>query len=171
MTTSRRWAPRQRRPLRDSERGAAAVEFALVLPVLMALMFGIIECGLAFAQTSSLANGARQGARYGVVNLLTTHTCGGIIAQVRNGAATAGLAAKDVAVTVQLNSGAPLSGCQVAAGASTPSSATTPCTDPTKSLNNTLNVTATYATHIGIPFAFERDVTLTGKGAYRCEYS
>lgn len=154
-----------------SDAGAAALEFALVVPILLMMVFAIIEFGFAFAQTSALANGARQGARYGVVNLLATHTCGDIIAQVRSGATTMGMAEKDVAVKVQLNGAAPLSGCEVATGQATPTSTTTPCSDPSNGLNNTLNVTATYATHIEIPLAISKDVTLTGKGAYRCEYS
>ena len=154
-----------------TDAGAAAIEFALVVPILLMVVFAIIEFGFAFAQSAALANGARQGARYGVVNLLATHTCGDIIAQVRAGAATVGMAQKDVAVAVQLNGAPPLSGCSVGTGQATPTSTTTPCSDPSNGLNNTLNVTATYATHINIPLAFSKNVTLTGKGAYRCEYS
>ena len=39
---------RRRGPTTSSERGQALVEFALVLPVLLLLLFGIVEFGLAF---------------------------------------------------------------------------------------------------------------------------
>jgi hypothetical protein len=47
------------------ERGAALVEIAIVLPVLVTLLLGIISGGNAYQQKLSLTNGAREGARYG----------------------------------------------------------------------------------------------------------
>jgi Flp pilus assembly pilin Flp len=47
----------------DGERGAAAVEFALVLPVLVLLIFGIVEFGFAFRDTLSVASATRSGVR------------------------------------------------------------------------------------------------------------
>ncbi|MGH9165359.1 MAG: TadE/TadG family type IV pilus assembly protein, partial [Acidimicrobiales bacterium] len=51
-----------RRPRRD-QRGAAAVEFALVLPLLLILVFGIVEFGRAYSAKISLTAAAREGAR------------------------------------------------------------------------------------------------------------
>lgn len=48
---------------RASERGAAALEFALVLPILLMLAFGIITFGRAYHAKVSLAGGVREGAR------------------------------------------------------------------------------------------------------------
>ncbi len=45
------------------ESGAAAVEFALMLPVLCLLMFGIIKLGLAFNNYIQLTNAAAAGSR------------------------------------------------------------------------------------------------------------
>jgi Flp pilus assembly protein TadG len=45
------------------DRGAAAVEFALVLPLLVALVFGLIDFGRAYNQQISLTQLAREGAR------------------------------------------------------------------------------------------------------------
>ncbi|MCU1351870.1 MAG: pilus assembly protein [Acidimicrobiales bacterium] len=45
-------------------RGTALVEFALVLPVLFSLLYGIISYGLAYNQKISLTNAAAEGARY-----------------------------------------------------------------------------------------------------------
>lgn len=48
---------------RRGERGAAAVEFALVLPVLILLVFGLIEFSRVYNIQISLSNAAREGAR------------------------------------------------------------------------------------------------------------
>jgi Flp pilus assembly protein TadG len=50
------------------ERGAAAVEFALVLLPLALLVFGIIEFGLLLNKQISVANGAREAARYAAIH-------------------------------------------------------------------------------------------------------
>ena len=61
-----------RRPARAdlprNERGAAAVEFALVLPILLMLVFGIIDFGLMIHEKTMLANAAREGARNGAIS-------------------------------------------------------------------------------------------------------
>lgn len=46
-----------------SERGAAAVEFALILPVLILLLLGLMEYGRVYSVQISLSNAAREGAR------------------------------------------------------------------------------------------------------------
>lgn len=45
------------------DKGAAMVEFALVLPLLIILIMGVIEFGRAYNMTISLQGGAREGAR------------------------------------------------------------------------------------------------------------
>jgi Flp pilus assembly protein TadG len=52
---------RARRTAED--RGAAMVEFALVLPLLVMLVFGIISFGRAYNTTISMRSAAREGAR------------------------------------------------------------------------------------------------------------
>jgi hypothetical protein len=70
----RRWSvgPKGSTQLREtgqrSSRGAAAVEFALVLPLLLSLVFGIIEFGWAYGQMLDVRHGAREGARLIAVN-------------------------------------------------------------------------------------------------------
>ena len=49
------------------ERGAAAVEFALLLPVLLLLVFGIIDFGRALNAQITLTQAAREGARLAAV--------------------------------------------------------------------------------------------------------
>ena len=48
--------------LRD-ERGASAVEFGLIVPILLVLVLGIIEFGHAFQVQGTLSAAAREGAR------------------------------------------------------------------------------------------------------------
>jgi Flp pilus assembly pilin Flp len=50
--------------LRRDESGANAVEFALLLPVLIILLFGVISVGLLYNQQLSLTQAAREGARF-----------------------------------------------------------------------------------------------------------
>ena len=46
------------------ERGAVAVEFAIILPILLLLVFGIIDFGHAYYMKHVLQNSCREGARY-----------------------------------------------------------------------------------------------------------
>ena len=48
---------------KSDDTGAAAVEFALVLPVLLLLVFGIIDFGRAYHSQVTLTHGAREGVR------------------------------------------------------------------------------------------------------------
>jgi len=56
-----------------SERGAMAVEFALVFPIVFAVMFGIIQYGIYFWGRSTVAASARESARQLAVG--TDWTC------------------------------------------------------------------------------------------------
>ncbi len=53
---------------KNSQSGAAAVEFALILPVLLAMLFMIIEFSIALYDKAVITNASREGARYGVTN-------------------------------------------------------------------------------------------------------
>ncbi|MDQ1568119.1 MAG: hypothetical protein QOF96_2999 [Actinomycetota bacterium] len=56
----------RRRPLAHSpERGAALVEFALVLPLVLMLTFGMVTSAMAYNHKMDLTHAAREGARYG----------------------------------------------------------------------------------------------------------
>lgn len=59
--TSRLLARLRRR--RFGEGGAAAVEFAMILPVLLLILFGIVQFGLLFSVQNQMINAAREAAR------------------------------------------------------------------------------------------------------------
>src|SRR6478672_5618705 len=56
------------------ERGAVLVEFALVFPVLVMLLFGLLSGGMAWNQNLALSQGVRVGARYGATLPTTNYT-------------------------------------------------------------------------------------------------
>ena len=84
--------------------GAAAVEFALVMPILLALVFGIINFGFIFAAQISLNGSARDAARAGVVKPLgstgVAMKCSAIATLARDGAVTIGVDKTKIGITV-----------------------------------------------------------------------
>ncbi|PWN01754.1 hypothetical protein DJ010_17125 [Nocardioides silvaticus] len=54
----------------DEERGAAAVEFALVVPILLILVFGIVNFGQFLSQRQAATQAAAEGARAAAVTPL-----------------------------------------------------------------------------------------------------
>ncbi len=59
--------PQPKSGQRENESGAALVEFALVLPLLLVLVFGIIDFGLYFYNDLQLTHVARDAARFASV--------------------------------------------------------------------------------------------------------
>ena len=57
-----------RRPATRDERGAVAVEFAIILPLLLALFLVIVDFGRAFNEWNDLNQVAGEGARFAAVN-------------------------------------------------------------------------------------------------------
>lgn len=87
------------RLLRD-ERGGAMVEFALVVPLLLVLMMGIIDFGRAWNVKQALTDAAREGARRavvrdGAVKTGTAEAPGTVPAIILNRLAAAGLSTED----------------------------------------------------------------------------
>ncbi|HKE51341.1 MAG TPA: TadE/TadG family type IV pilus assembly protein [Actinomycetes bacterium] len=56
------------------DRGAAAVEFALLIPIFVMLTFGMLSAGLAFWHNIALTQGARDAARLGATYPIGTET-------------------------------------------------------------------------------------------------
>ena len=50
-----------------NQKGASAVEFALIAPLLFVLLFGIVEFGLLLYNKAVITNACREGARNGIV--------------------------------------------------------------------------------------------------------
>lgn len=50
-----------------NQKGAAAVEFAIVFPLLLVLVFGIIEFSIMLYNKAMITNASREGARAGIV--------------------------------------------------------------------------------------------------------
>ena len=60
------------RPTWHKEDGQDLVEYALVLPLFLLLVFGIIEFGYLFLQYNTITNAAREGARAGILPITTS---------------------------------------------------------------------------------------------------
>lgn len=137
-----------------TDRGAAAVEFALVVPFLLLIVFGIVNFGFVFAQQLSLSNGARQAARYAVVD---GPTCAQIRTEGRNSGATIGMTGADVPVPV-------VTGCA--------DDGTKPCASTPRGTNITVTMTRVSPWVVPLPpFNLLTPPTLIGRGIMRCEFS
>jgi Flp pilus assembly protein TadG len=160
---------------RDSraDRGAAAVEFVLVLPVLVMLLFGIIEFGLYFAQQLSVSNAARQGARFAAVPNYTAgasgSTCAAILRQVQDAAGTIGRKGSDVSVTVTTNgngSSCPTASNEADLGAA---ASAVPCIG--NRVGQAVIVRAEFTGHLIIPLVVSDPAFhVTSTGTFRCEF-
>ncbi len=82
--------------LRKTERGQALVEMALVLPILIMLIFGIVEFGRILNTYMTVTELSREGARKGAVG----GTDSEITATVQNNAAAVGLEVSDLTVNI-----------------------------------------------------------------------
>ena len=129
---------------RFDERGAAAVEFGIILPVLMLILFGIIEFGMIMFSREVITNASREGARAGIVQSATKPTTGQIQAVVTNYLTGTGINPATVTIAV------------AGAGLTAP---------------NTLSVTVTYPYNFFAPaiLGLGTSITLTGQTVMRQE--
>jgi Flp pilus assembly protein TadG len=77
-------------PSLRSERGAELIEFALVLPLLLFVILGLVDFGFMFQRFEVVTNAAREGARMAV---LSGYTDADVETRVRNYLTTGGVAA------------------------------------------------------------------------------
>jgi Flp pilus assembly protein TadG len=87
-----------RRSVRRSEDGQAMVEFALVLPILLLLVMGIIQFGILFNNYVTLTDAVRAGARQAAVSRDLPDPVGVATARVKSSGA--GLDESKLEVTV-----------------------------------------------------------------------
>ena len=88
-----------------TNRGQALVEFAIILPLLLLLIFGVIEFGRIFGAELTVNNSAREGARLGAIGATDSL----IVTRVLNSAGI--LDSAKVAVTIT-----PVEGSRVRGG-------------------------------------------------------
>lgn len=124
-----------------NEHGAAAVEFALILPVLLLVLIGIIEFSLAFNAQLSLSQAAREGAR----NMAIHNDTGQASSAAQNAAGRLDPATVSVAFNV--------TGGGTACAADKQVTATT---------------SHTLQTVTGFIDGFTGDIILSGKGTMQC---
>lgn len=67
---------------KNGEDGQAMVEFALILPIFLLILCGIIDFGWLFYNQLSLNNACREGARYAVVNTAENADTSSIISHI-----------------------------------------------------------------------------------------
>jgi Flp pilus assembly protein TadG len=152
----RSWRPRRR------EHGASAVEFALVMPILLLLVFAIISYGFIFAQDLALGNAARQTARYGAVE---NRTCDDVKAEALS-AASPLVDLNETGTVIEVKRG-------TAAGVKTAICATgteQPCKGSADKDN--VYVTLKFTADVLIPVVpgMGSTMQLTGDGVFRCEW-
>lgn len=92
--------------LRCKRRGVVAVEFAIVAPILLAILFGMIQMGRAFEMQTLLDTAAREGARFASIDrdglLASGQTANQkLIQDVKNFLASNGIPKDDITVTVK----------------------------------------------------------------------
>jgi hypothetical protein len=76
--------------------GQDAVEFALVLPFLFLIFFGVVDLGRILHASITITNAAREGARYGMAN---ADDWGGVVLAVQDEALGSGIDLSDVDIS------------------------------------------------------------------------
>ena len=74
---------RSRRRL-HGEDGQAMLEFALILPIVLLILCGILDFGWMYYNQLALNNICREGARYAVVSTAESHETDGILRHIEN---------------------------------------------------------------------------------------
>lgn len=98
---SKSGALRAPRRWRRSQRGQAAVEFVIVLPILLVLLFALIEFASAWRKYQLITNISREGVRLAVVNRTNPDPL--VTTRVNNLLDDTGLSSADATVTLSCN--------------------------------------------------------------------
>ncbi len=139
------------------ERGAVAVEFALIFPLLVLILFGIFEFGREYSRLQVFEGAAREGARCAAV--AATSDCN-VQDRIDFGAgpySPSDSSGNHVDATVTVGSGLPVSATSDSAG----------CTNQTVGQDVTVSWDQWF--HISIPLWNSFGITKTITGVFRCE--
>lgn len=128
------------------ERGAAAVEFALIAPLLFMVIFGIIQFGLAWSQKEVYIQAAREGARYAAVGCESSCSSTAVRDRVVNAAVGYPITGGSGSISVTPNPG---------------------CS--TSDTTDTVEVAWSQNFEINIPFVPPVTVTAPIEAVFRCE--
>ena len=157
---------------RRQESGAAAMEFALIMPVFVLLVSGIMTFGIVFAQQLSLANAARQTARQSAVS--SSPACGtgqaagsvgtDLTGQAKSDSSTLWLNPPDVVVAIKRATATPSSWTS-----GTCSGATAKACDGSTPGDN-VYVRLQYTSTLNLPLV-QPSFNLEAFGTFRCEFT
>ena len=131
------------------ERGASAVEFAIVMTVLFMVLFGIVQFGIAYNRAQGLEAASREGARAASIGA----TVDQITARVRE--AQSMFVPADVQVVTTPAATGTQRPCQIAG------------VGGTVTVEAVVPENASYA--IAIPLWGKRQIRYTASGVFRCE--
>jgi Flp pilus assembly protein TadG len=76
----------KRRVHTHDEKGQTMVEFVLVLPIMLVVLFGIIQFGITFKDYVTLTDAVRAGARTAAVSRYSTDPVADTVSRVKNAA-------------------------------------------------------------------------------------
>ena len=127
------------------QRGAAAVEMAIVLPILILLVFGIVQWSIYFNRLQGLQAAAREGARVAALPQSTQADVKSKVTDALSGVLPSGTSP---VITVSPSSSNP---CDL------------------QPSGTSVTVTVTTNTDLDIPLWGSQTVTQTGKGVFKCE--
>jgi len=85
------------------QQGTAMLEFVIVLPLLLLLVFGIMEFSILFSRLQTVSNAAREGARDAIVFRATCNdstVVSEVRSTVKNYATSGGITLDDADITV-----------------------------------------------------------------------
>jgi Flp pilus assembly protein TadG len=134
---------------RLSERGQTAVEFALVIPVMLLFVLGVFEVGRTYYNNEAIATAARDGARAAAIHTGMTQAQLNVAVRAAVLANTPGLNSSNVLTN---------------AFCETPAHVVDTCSIQ----NDIVDVTVTYPYHIGV-LSFAASGTLTAHTQLRFE--
>jgi Flp pilus assembly protein TadG len=161
------------------ERGAVAVEFALVVPLLLILVFGIVNFAVVLSQQLALNNGVRQGTRLAVVaGNVSNQSCPQVFASTQSTSGPAiAMNTAQILVNVQRVDSANVNSVGFDCDNTLNGFATT--ADKSDRLcasgsgDNSIRTRAQYPARfiVPIPFFPTPTITLRATAVYRCEFS